>query len=114
MISAARVTAGMHILKTYTEKLIDVKQQVRSAKVLLLGDATGGPNPSSNKNRGKSNKKTAATTTNLQDDYSSFQRQPSNVGNPELTTVKSHRQAGCCQIQHFIPPEGDPVYKADR
>lgn len=59
---SARISAGMHVLKSYTEKLVDVKQQVRQAQVLLLGDAAG---PCKNKPKHLQNATTAANTSHL-------------------------------------------------
>lgn len=67
----------LHVLKSQEEKLIDVKQQVRTATVLILGDLTL-PN----------NKK---------------QQLPSKISS---TTAVSHpSSSNCCHATHYIPPE---------
>lgn len=62
----ARLASGMHILKTYTEKLIDVRQQVRTATVLLLGDIQTHAHQTSSSGKRK------AKTTTAADDVSSL------------------------------------------
>ncbi|TNV86817.1 hypothetical protein FGO68_gene14494 [Halteria grandinella] len=99
----SRLASEMHILKTYTEKLIDVRQQVRTATVLLLGDAS-----QVNTQTTSSGKRRAKQTTTAEDNNSL--RQQSLV----YSLDTKHRMTGaCCQIQHFLTPEGDPAFKSD-
>jgi hypothetical protein len=94
----------MHVLKTYSEKLVDVKQQVRTAQVMLLGDASQGGGSLKKRN-------TTTATSHPDNNQDLLQRQPSNIQGM-MTEHKLTPQ--CCQCQHFLPPEGDPVYQPDR